>query len=369
MAKFRMIQTDFWSDPKIVEEFTPEDKYFFLYLLTNPKTTQIGIYVITKKHIAFDTGYSIESVNAIMDRFINHHKVISYNDETREIAIKNWGRYNLNKGGKPVEDCVRSELKEVKDTSLITYVGERIQKKEIKALYDSYNVSSHDTDNDTSSEPSHDTSNVSQHSKNEETSHINASYDTSNDSLTISGQNKEEEEEKEEYKEKQQQQEIENIKDSGGSGIDDPGFKEILDFYRDNLQKAITETPFNYELLSKFYAEWGKDLMLAALKLAAKKEAKGVAFIEAVFNNWRTYGVKTLEDARRYNEQMLKSRKGYSNYKVEDVPNWYLEQKKKSEEKAKQAATVSSESLEEKQDVSQLLNQYNKKKGSRSKSS
>ncbi|WP_182200116.1 DnaD domain protein [Paraliobacillus salinarum] len=368
MAKFRMIQTDFWSDPKIVEEFTPEDKFFFLYLLTNPKTTQIGIYVITKKHISFDTGYTIEAVNAIMDRFINHHEVISYNTETRELAIKNWGRYNLNKGGKPIEDCVRSELKEVKDISLINYVGERIQKKEIKALYDSYNVSSHDTDNDTSSEPSHDTHNDSKRSENEEASHINTSDDTSDDSSTISGQDKEEEEEKEEYKEKQQQQELDKTLDSGGSGVDDPGFKEILDFYRDNLQKAITETPFNYELLGKFYDEWGKDLMLAALKLAAKKEAKGISFIEAVFNNWRTYGVKTLEDARRYNERMLKSRKGYSNHKVEDVPSWYREQKEKNEEIEKQA-TESPQSQEEQADVSQLLKQYNSKKSPKSKTS
>lgn len=48
MARFRMVHTEFWDDPKVVEEMTPEDKYFFLYLLTNSNTTQIGIYQITK---------------------------------------------------------------------------------------------------------------------------------------------------------------------------------------------------------------------------------------------------------------------------------------------------------------------------------
>jgi DnaD/phage-associated family protein len=111
---------------------TPEDKFFCLYLLTNPHTTQSGLYKITKKQMAFDLGYSIESVHSLMERFIHHHKLIRYNPETRELAIKNWGKDNLHKGGKPVMDCIYSELKDVEDTSLITYVAEAIQKQEIE---------------------------------------------------------------------------------------------------------------------------------------------------------------------------------------------------------------------------------------------
>jgi hypothetical protein len=88
MAKFRMVRTDFWKNPIVSEEMTPEDKFFYLYLLTNPHTTQIGIYKITKKQMAFDLGYSIESVHSLMERFINHHKLIRYNPETRELAIR-----------------------------------------------------------------------------------------------------------------------------------------------------------------------------------------------------------------------------------------------------------------------------------------
>jgi len=114
------------------EEMTPEDKYSYLYLLANPQTTQIGIYRLTKKQMAFDLGYSIESVHSLMDRFTLHHKVIRYNPETRELAIKIWGKYNLNAGGKPVMDCIVSELKEVENHSLIQYVSESIPKQEIR---------------------------------------------------------------------------------------------------------------------------------------------------------------------------------------------------------------------------------------------
>ena len=138
MAKFRMIHIDFWKNPIVLEEMSPEDKLFYLYLLTNANTTQIGIYKITKKQMAFDMGYSIESVHALIERFILHHQMIRYNSETRELAIRNWGKDNLYKAGKPVMDCITSELKEVEDTSLIQYVLEPIQKQEIRSLYLSF---------------------------------------------------------------------------------------------------------------------------------------------------------------------------------------------------------------------------------------
>lgn len=92
--------------------------------------------------MAFDMGYSAETINSLLDRFINHHKIITYNEQTRELAIKNWGKYNLKRGGKPMLDCVTKELQDVKDTQLIDYVGESVENASIKALYDSYNDTS-----------------------------------------------------------------------------------------------------------------------------------------------------------------------------------------------------------------------------------
>ncbi|MEH3000211.1 conserved phage C-terminal domain-containing protein [Bacillus pumilus] len=146
MAKYRHVHTTFWQDPKVTEELTPEDRYFYLYLITNPNTTQIGIYPITKKQMAFDLGYSIESVNSLLDRFVNHHKLILYNNDTREMAIKNWPKYNLNKGGKPILDCVTKELREVKDKSLMNVLYPKIENTNIRELFERYaNDTLHDT--------------------------------------------------------------------------------------------------------------------------------------------------------------------------------------------------------------------------------
>lgn len=135
---YRLVYTDFWTDPKVMEEMTPKDRFFYLYLLTNPSTTNCGIYLITKKQMAFELGYSIEDVNSLMDSFENSYRLIAYNPETRELAIKNWGKYNLSRGGKPVVDCLMSELSKVKDKNLIRYIEGGITNKAMKELYQSF---------------------------------------------------------------------------------------------------------------------------------------------------------------------------------------------------------------------------------------
>lgn len=88
--------------------------------------------------MALDLGFTKEVVHSLLERFTHHHKVIRYNPVTREIAIRSWGNDNLYKAGKPVMDCMVSELKRVEDTSLIQYVSEPIEKQEIRSLYISF---------------------------------------------------------------------------------------------------------------------------------------------------------------------------------------------------------------------------------------
>lgn len=122
----RVIDTEFWNDDKVVEMFSPEDKLFFLYLMTNPHTTQLGIYHINKKYMAFELGYSIEAVTVLLDRFENKYKLIRYSEETSEVAIKNYLRHSIVKGGKPVEELLKREILKVKDKSLFGYVFDNL---------------------------------------------------------------------------------------------------------------------------------------------------------------------------------------------------------------------------------------------------
>lgn len=111
MAKYRQVHTSFWQD-SFVLDLTPEEKYFYLYLMTNNKTQQCGIYELPIRVIELETGYNRETVRKLLDRFIDYGKVL-YNDENKEIMLLNWFKYNLIKSSK-VTACINKELKEVK---------------------------------------------------------------------------------------------------------------------------------------------------------------------------------------------------------------------------------------------------------------
>lgn len=156
MAVKRIVSTSFWSDSK-VDTFSPEDKYFMLYLLTNPHTTQLGIYEFSTKHAAFEMGYSVETVLALLDRFQNRYAMIMYRPDTGEIAIKNYLKHSIVKGGKPVLDCLKKELSQVKSKDLVKFVFLANQNSEnatvrefilyIQEIY-KYDLNDNDNDND-----------------------------------------------------------------------------------------------------------------------------------------------------------------------------------------------------------------------------
>ena len=122
MAKYRSIQTSFWSDSKIVDDFTPEDRYFYLYLLTNEKSNQLGCYEISKNQMCRDTGYNLESIERLLKRFEEIHNVIVYDSKTKEIFIRNWHKYNwLNSWNTKI--CINKEFDGVKSQKIIDEIS------------------------------------------------------------------------------------------------------------------------------------------------------------------------------------------------------------------------------------------------------
>jgi hypothetical protein len=120
MAIFRKIHTSFWSDP-FIQDLDNDHRLFYLYLLTNERTKQCGIYEISKKQMAFELGYTIDRVSKLLAYFIKTGKIL-YSDITKEVALKNWMKYNGSTSPK-VASCIKSELCLVKDRVLIEYVN------------------------------------------------------------------------------------------------------------------------------------------------------------------------------------------------------------------------------------------------------
>lgn len=120
MAIFRKIHTSFWSDP-FIQDLDNDHRLFYLYLLTNERTKQCGIYEISKKQMAFELGYSMDRVSKLLAYFIKVGKIL-YSETTKEVALKNWLKYNGSTSPKVVS-CIKSELCVVKDRVLIEYVN------------------------------------------------------------------------------------------------------------------------------------------------------------------------------------------------------------------------------------------------------
>lgn len=263
MALFRKVHTEFWRDPKVIEELTPEGKLFFLYTLTNPNTTQIGIYKITKKQMAFELGYSQESINTLIDIFENKYKLIKYNPESRELAIKHWGKYNLDRGGKPMIDCIKKELKEVKDKSLINYIIDSIQKEEIKKVFDDY---INDTNNDT----------------------LHESY------LNL-GQEKEEEKEQEKDKEKDKEKE-ENI-------------SKYAKYYEQNVGII---NPVVAQWLIEISEKIDIHLFKKAIEIATDRGKINKGYINGIIKQWEDNNINSLNKLKAH-EVSIKN-KGENNH-------------------------------------------------------
>ena len=116
MAVYRHIHIDYWQDGFILD-LTPEEKYFYIYLMTNSKTSQCGIYELPKRIIETETGYNRETVDKLLNRFVEYKK-IKYCKETGEIFLINWLKHNKISSPK-VKKCVYTELKKIKSIDMI----------------------------------------------------------------------------------------------------------------------------------------------------------------------------------------------------------------------------------------------------------
>ena len=74
MSVKRVVNIAFWTDWKI-EGFSAAERYFYLYLLTGPCSTQLGIYETSIRQMAFHLGYTEARVRALLEKFEREHKL------------------------------------------------------------------------------------------------------------------------------------------------------------------------------------------------------------------------------------------------------------------------------------------------------
>ncbi|MBF2642865.1 DnaD domain-containing protein [Listeria seeligeri] len=243
MAVYRQIHVSFWQD-SFVLDLTAEEKYFYLYLMTNSKTNQIGIYEISKKIMEIESGYNMDTVSKLLKKFIDYKKIL-YSESTKELMLLNWCKYNWSSSPKVVS-LVNKELKGVKNTDFAKeYIeqaksqGYKIEKLSIEYLY----------------------------------------------SIDIETQ-------KELEKEKEIEKEI--------AVADEAAEKNVIEIFESNIGNL---TPFQIDDLFKWQDEVGKELVIFAVEHAAIKSAKYYGFVQNLLKDWTKHNIDSVDKAKNYEEQ------------------------------------------------------------------
>lgn len=135
MSINRPVETSFWTDPKVVDSLTPEDRYGFLYCMTNPHTNLCGCYEVSVKTISREIGYTEDAVLHLLKRLDSVHNVIRYDASTKELLVCNWYKYKWHESEK-VDKPLLAEIRKVKSESFQAYLAELYnRRKSVKEPY------------------------------------------------------------------------------------------------------------------------------------------------------------------------------------------------------------------------------------------
>lgn len=125
MATYRNVSTAFWSDTKVMDEYTPNEKYFMLWSLTNTYTNIIGCYEVSLKQIARDLGFDTKNEIHLVEEIINSltaHDTIEYDFQTKELLVKNWHKYNWSESPK-LDKPLYENISKVKNKKFHDYLA------------------------------------------------------------------------------------------------------------------------------------------------------------------------------------------------------------------------------------------------------
>ena len=113
--RYRQIHTKIWKDGWFLD-LCHEHKLLFIYLFSNERANLLGLYDLSPRVMAFETGLSTEQVHAGLDAFRDKGKAI-YQDGW--IWIPNLLRYNASNLSSPkIQQHLKTVLAEIPDIPL-----------------------------------------------------------------------------------------------------------------------------------------------------------------------------------------------------------------------------------------------------------
>ncbi|PDZ08814.1 hypothetical protein CON70_25875 [Bacillus pseudomycoides] len=242
MGVYRSVQVNFWQD-EFVLDLTPEERYFYMYLLTCSKTRQCGIYPLPLRLVEMETGYNRETVEKLLQRFIAYGKIL-YDATTKELYVLNWLRYNPVTNTN-IEKCVLRELKTVKNKEFVHMFLRRCLEEElnIPLLLEYFRM------------PVEAPDMIPQE--------------------VVQGYEVDEEVEEE--------IEVEEV---------NPG-SSVFTFYEQNFGSLSS---YAVETLSEWMAELSEELVLKALQIAYENNKRTLAYVKGILRDWHGKGYTKLSE-------------------------------------------------------------------------
>ena len=135
----RLIDTELWNNEQIVEDFTSDDKYFWLYLLTNPHGSICGVMKYAPAIMGRDMGLHKDTIENLVYRFENNYKLIVVDKETKELLILNWYKWNWSTSDKLLQSVFNSK-ETIKSEYIKNLVQERIDMVSEKKQEDTVSI-------------------------------------------------------------------------------------------------------------------------------------------------------------------------------------------------------------------------------------
>ncbi|MBU3217323.1 DnaD domain protein [Clostridium estertheticum] len=306
MAKYRQIYTEFWSDTFVLE-LDSQEKLFYLYLLTNTKSTQCGIYELSPRLISLETGCDKVLVAELLKKFCDYKKIL-YSADTNEIMVLNWIKYNVPNNSN-VLACIKKEVQKIKSKVLLKILYEKYEAAglDVNNIFKGFLVNVIPTDiNDLSpmeQEHSEDQSNniiikpldtplVGA------TKHMPSNRIRSKEEVVI---NKEQriinKEEVEEVEATSKESLVTKSEKPAATAV---GIKSVIKIFEENIH-AIT--PLVYEKILDFTKHVSDEVIIMAIIEAVNYNAKNIKYISKVINSWISEGIKTAKEVVTYQKK------------------------------------------------------------------
>jgi len=258
---YRPIDIEFWQDEFILE-LSPEHKLTYLFLLTNRRTSQCGIYNIGLTIAQLELKFSEEKIQEHLKFFQEKGKIL-YSEENKELMILNWYKYNNIHNHKNIRICINKELKRIKTTEFVNTFYEickGICKEEpalLKELFKDVELKAEVL-----------------------AKKIEAESERERETVTAT-------ESKEVLEEK--------VEINSEENMDKPSNKnKVLETFKNNFHLPSS---IEIQKLNQWAEDMGEPLVLKALEEAVCVNKRNINYVSGILNNWLSEGVTTVKEA------------------------------------------------------------------------